>query len=1261
MKIRTQFIISTVVLGVILLLVAASVIITNQSVENTHQQEMIAARIERQAYELGYLANDYLLYRESQQADRWESKFASFSSDLSKMDASTPEQQALLARISSNQQRLKAVFTEVRANIESTPQTPDAAFDAKFLQVSWSRLEVQNQAMIFDVSRLGPMLRDREDRLGRVINLLSFVLICLLGGYLWGNAGLTFRRTLKAINGLQAGTRIIGSGNLDFAITVQNEDEIGELSRAFNQMTASLKQVTASKADLEEEATERRRAEEALRRNEAFLLETGKMAKVGGWELDLQTMRLAWSLETYHIHEMDPSLQPELESAISLYAPEATPQIAEAVRRAIEEGQSYDLELPLITAKGRNIWIRTIGNPEFRDGSCARLFGTIQDVTERKQAEEALLVATLQKQASEYARTLIEVSLDPLVTISIDGKIMDVNEATIQATGVPREALVGTNFSGYFTEPQKAEQGYQQVFAEGIVIDFPLTIRHCDGHLMDVLYNATLYKDTRGNVLGAFAAARDMTSLKQAELELKRHRDNLELLVRERTAELQTAVENLRNARQAALNLMEDAVLARTEVENEKRRLEAVMEALPVGVAVLDSSGGSILTNLAYEQIWGGPRPPVDSISDYVAYKAWWVDTGEPVQPEEWASARAVQKGETIVGQVMQIERFEGKRAFVLNSGVPILNEQREIVGSAVAIMDITEQMEAEEALKKAHDELELRVQERTWELSNEIAEREEIERQLRIQTTAMEAAANGIVITDPEGNIQWTNPALTQITGYETSELLGQNTHIFNSGKHDAEYFRQMWTAILSGRVWRGETINRRKDGGLYVEEQTITPVLDEHDEIPHFIAIKQDITKRKRAEEELERRNVELQAISLAEHEQRQLAEALVGAALVLNNSMKLSEILPLILQQIKDVIPYQLANIALLEGESFYEAAHDGDMRWSDALTEIRNRFPLADYPMMSKLRQSGQAEFTPDGQQEPDRDVAAGPEGNHSLLSAPLLVEEKVIGFVSLFAEQPGFFTVEMYERLKAFAAHAAVAIQNAWLFEQVRAGSERLQSLSRRLVEIQESERLYISRELHDEAGQMLTSLLVDLRLLEKRASDPKAILKLVAEMEISLNAVLENLHRIAMALRPASLDHVGLVAALRQHAESIGEKNGLQVSFRAGKVKDRLQANVETVLYRIVQEALTNIVRHAQATRVDVILTVRDNQLIVIVEDDGIGFDPGSIPAGEHLGLFGMRERTEMIGGRLTIESAPGKGTTIMVEVSYVDTLSDRG
>ncbi len=145
---------------------------------------------------------------------------------------------------------------------------------------------------------------------------------------------------------------------------------------------------------------------------------------------------------------------------------------------------------------------------------------------------------------------------------------------------------------------------------------------------------------------------------------------------------------------------------ARIEALNEKNRLEAVMESLPVGMAILDSQGGNIRSNGMFEKVWGGPPPETHEISDYAHYKAWWVDTGKPVLPEQWASARAVQKGETVVGQLIEIERFDGKRAFVINSATPILDADGKLTGSAVAILDITDRIKAEEELRQKEAEL---------------------------------------------------------------------------------------------------------------------------------------------------------------------------------------------------------------------------------------------------------------------------------------------------------------------------------------------------------------------------------------------------------------------------------------------------------------------------------------------------------------------------------------------------------------------------
>ncbi len=177
----------------------------------------------------------------------------------------------------------------------------------------------------------------------------------------------------------------------------------------------------------------------------------------------------------------------------------------------------------------------------FRDeaGEIEGVFAAARDVTERKRAEEALRLA------NAYNRSLLEVSLDPLVTIGPDGRITDVNAATEAATGRSRAELIGTDFSDYFTEPEKARAGYQQVFREGSVHDYALELRHAGGQIMSVLYNASVYRDERGRVIGVFAAARDITERKRAEEEIRKLNQELEGRVIERTAQLEASNKEL--------------------------------------------------------------------------------------------------------------------------------------------------------------------------------------------------------------------------------------------------------------------------------------------------------------------------------------------------------------------------------------------------------------------------------------------------------------------------------------------------------------------------------------------------------------------------------------------------------------------------------------------------------------------------------------------------------------------------------------------
>jgi signal transduction histidine kinase len=203
------------------------------------------------------------------------------------------------------------------------------------------------------------------------------------------------------------------------------------------------------------------------------------------------------------------------------------------------------------------------------------------------------------------------------------------------------------------------------------------------------------------------------------------------------------------------------------------------------------------------------------------------------------------------------------------------------------------------------------------------------------------------------------------------------------------------------------------------------------------------------------------------------------------------------------------------------------------------------------------------------------------------------------------------------------------------------------------VEIQETERRFVSRELHDQAGQGLTSLIIGLGALERVADQPEQVRARAVELKSMTSDVMEDLHRLAINLRPISLDHLGLLPALEQLARSIAHDSNLTTRVKTVGLRDgeRLPQDVETAFYRIAQEALNNIMRHARASRADVMVERRDGTLLILIEDNGKGFNLEDAKEAGHLGLLGIQERAETLGGKLTVESAPGKGTTLVVEV----------
>jgi signal transduction histidine kinase len=266
------------------------------------------------------------------------------------------------------------------------------------------------------------------------------------------------------------------------------------------------------------------------------------------------------------------------------------------------------------------------------------------------------------------------------------------------------------------------------------------------------------------------------------------------------------------------------------------------------------------------------------------------------------------------------------------------------------------------------------------------------------------------------------------------------------------------------------------------------------------------------------------------------------------------------------------------------------------------------------------------------------------GARTSLYVPLIVNDAAMGVIAAHDKEGADprFTDDDVRIAEIFAGRAAVAVELSQ-----RVASDAL----RRVVAAQELERTRLARELHDETGQALTSILLSLRTVEEAGGDEQELHAAVAEVRELVRSTLQDVRQLAVELRPKVLDDFGLVAALERLTETFGEQTGMSVQFQQLlPTSDRLPPEVETALYRIVQESLTNIVKHARATNVSVVLARKSDSVSVVVEDDGVGFEPHLVRDGG-IGLVGMQERVALLGGRLAIESRPGAGTTFVAEV----------
>ena len=359
-------------------------------------------------------------------------------------------------------------------------------------------------------------------------------------------------------------------------------------------------------------------------------------------------------------------------------------------------------------------------------------------------------------------------------------------------------------------------------------------------------------------------------------------------------------------------------------------------------------------------------------------------------------------------------------------------------------------------------------------------------------------------------------------------------------------------------------------------------------------------------------------------------------VGAALV--GELELDPLLDLIATRLRELIGARLVAIALPAGTALRIAAADGDGAADLTAMEL-----LTQDSKTGRVLERGRSERVDSLLEDPEvnQDVARRL-GATTGLYVPLRVRERTIGVLvahdKLGRDQR--FTSSDLRLAEQFALRASIAVDL----------SRRIaRDALRRVVGGQEVERRRLARELHDETGQALTSILLGLRAVDDAGSSD-TVAKAVGDLRELVVATLQDVRRLAVQLRPKALDDFGLAPALERLVQTFSQSSGIDVDLEARLGEERLPTEVETTLYRIVQEALTNVVKHAEASKVSILLVRRDTSATVVIEDDGVGFDPGGVKESS-LGLEGMRERAELHEGRLTVETSPGAGTTIAVEV----------
>ena len=493
----------------------------------------------------------------------------------------------------------------------------------------------------------------------------------------------------------------------------------------------------------------------------------------------------------------------------------------------------------------------------------------------------------------------------------------------------------------------------------------------------------------------------------------------------------------------------------------------------------------------------------------------------------------------------------------------------------------------------------------------------------------------DAVFATDMHGVIVEANARATGMTGYSAGEFPGKDLMNMILRDDREAYALHRKESTVQGRSTVQVRMTTR--GGQTIEVVLSTTIVD----ASTALSVIRDVTETNRRERDLQLRNRE--------------ALALYGIGREIAASIEVDRVLSKIVTNTIWVMEAHVAGVAMLDPATdtvswrTVSGAHSDVFRRSVVPNgkDLAGTIIRHNAPMLLKS-------FPDDPRVDPSDYPVVAEAGLKTVLGIPLATKGKVFGMLMCGYRDPHIFSENQVRLLFNLSDQAALAIENARLYQSSVEHSRNLEALSTQLADVQEEERKSISFELHEGLAQVLSGIRFNLDLFE-RDSTPEDRLRRLDELRGIIDDTLVNIKEMAISLRPPALDDFGLVSALRLYVDRVSKKTEIAIRLEAPESVGRWGSTREAALYRVIQEAVENIVRHSGAREAILQLSSDEKGLSVDIEDNGRGFDPASVLSvrshRDEFGVLAMRERMAAIGGTFDIRSSPGTGTRIRLHI----------